>query len=513
VNRVPSNRQVWLIVAGLMLGMFLQGLDTLLVVTALPTIAGELGGLGRLSWVLSAYLLTLTASVPLYGKVGDLFGRTRPYQFAVVLFGVTSIFCAVAQDMNQLIIARALKGIGGGGLMVLPFAIVADIVPARSRARYQGVMGANMAVATLLGPLIGGFFVDHASWRIAFLVGVPPAVVALLASRRLRLPSRPLSWSRLDLAGAALVVAVSAVVLLGISGAGNSFSWWSPQAAGIAVLTIVLVAALIAVERRASDPVVPLGLLTDRPFAVLLVGTFVAGIAMFGPWVLMPIFLQLITGASATVAGLWLLPLIIAISVTSWLAGRRIAMTGNCKAIVVTGTVLASAGFCLYLLLDVDSSRLEAGVFMTVTGAGLGLLIQPAMTMGQGIVARDQIGVATASVAFCRQLGQAFGAAVVLSVFASRLAVALAEAGPPGLLSQLDEGVAEGDPVAVRALSDGVRQVVLPAYARALHAGFLSVIPFAVLSIVLAVMLPRVRLHDEERVDVVGGHVGTRTAS
>ncbi len=494
-----DNRQIWLIVGGLMVGMFLQGLDTLLIVTALPTIAGELGGLDRISWALTVYLLTQTASVPLWGKLGDIWGRKRLYQFAVVLFAVTSVLCALAQNVDQLIAARAIRGVAGGGLLVLPFAIVGDIVPARRRARYQGAMGANVAVATLLGPLLGGFFVDHASWRYAFLVGVPPAGLALWSTRRLRLPSSRISRVGVDFTGAGIVVTVSVSLLLLVTWGGRRFSWASPQTLGLAVLSMALLAVLVAWERHAEDPIVPLHLFKIKGFPLLMSAAFFSGIAMQAPWTVMPIFLQLITGASATSSGLLLLPLIISISIASFIGGHLMSRSGRCKMVIVTGMILATCGFSFYLLLDRHSSRLQTSLFMTVTGCGLGLIIQPLVVVTQAMAPQRELGAATSVVSFFRQLGQAFGTAIALAVFAGRLVTHLRSNLSASTYSALDDDVRTGSPKAVERLEFVVRDPVTLSFARALHDTFVAVIPFAVIGLAMFALIPRVHLHDEER--------------
>ena len=379
-----TSRQIWWIVGGLMVGMFLQGLDVLLIVTALPTIVGDLGGLDKASWALTSYLITATASVPVWGKLGDLWGRKRLFQFAIVLFTVTSFLCAGAQTMNQLILARTLRGIGGGGLVVLPPAIIAEIVPARSRARYQGALGANVAVATLLGPLIGGFLVDHASWRWAFLVGVPPAAVALIASRRLNLASRRASIAGVDFVGAIFVVAISVVFLLVVTTGGRSHAWVSVTSVALLAAAAALLVALILWERRVPDPMVPLRMFPIRGFSMLMGCAFLSGVAMQGPWSVMPLFLQLVTGASATMAGLLLLPLIVSITLSSFAAGHFISRTGRVKVVLVVGTTLATTGFALYTRLDSGSSRQLAGAMMVVTGLGIGCIIQPLIVAAAG---------------------------------------------------------------------------------------------------------------------------------
>jgi EmrB/QacA subfamily drug resistance transporter len=473
---VPAT-SVWVVVSGLLLGQFLSAMDTLLVVTALPTIVGDLGGGDRVSWIITAYLLTSTALSPLVGKLGDLYGRRRLYQIAIATFMFGSVLAGVAGDMNQLIVARAVQGLGASGMMTLPMAIIGDVAAPRDRPRYQGVMGASMLVASIAGPLVGGFFVDNASWRGAFWINLPMGLLALLATRRLPAPRRTVAKVQLDIAGSFCVVAASACSLLVVEWGGRRYGWTSPQIVALLTGAVVFVTSLVVVERRAPEPVLPARIFRNKVVLVVIAGGVLTSVGMWVPWVLMPTWLQVVTGASATNSGLNLAPIIVSLTATSALVGRQITRTGRYHFYPPVGALVATGALYLYSTLDVSSTRVEAGIYMAILGVGLGMSMQVLVVIVQANADHRDIGVATAALGFTRQLGGALGATIAVSVYTSRLGENLAEAFSPAELEVIDAEALRGSPEAIRALDPAIAGPVVGAFSDALTQAFLYASP------------------------------------
>ncbi|MFE0434443.1 DHA2 family efflux MFS transporter permease subunit [Streptomyces nigra] len=474
-------------IGALLLGMLLAALDQTIVSTALPTIVSDLGGLEHLSWVVTAYLLASTAATPLWGKLGDQYGRKRLYQIAIVIFLVGSALCGMAQDMTQLIAFRALQGLGGGGLIVLSMAIVGDIVPPRERGRYQGLFGAVFGATSVLGPLLGGVFTEHLSWRWVFYVNLPVGAVALIViALVLHIPRRSTKHV-IDYLGTVLIAAVATGLVLVASLGGTTWGWGSAQIVALAVASVMLAFVFVAVERRAAEPVLPLKLFRVRTFTLSAVISFIVGFAMFGAMTYLPTFLQVVQGISPTLSGVHMLPMVAGMLLSSTGSGQIVSRTGRWKVFPIAGTGVTAVGLLLLHQLDAGSSTALMSVYFFVFGLGLGLVMQVLVLIVQNAVPYEDLGVATSGATFFRSIGASFGVAIFGTVFASRLDDLLVDAFrgvrlPPG--SSL-EGL-EADPRGIAELPAALRPAALDAYATAITDVFLYAVPVALLGFVLA---------------------------
>ncbi|MFG3548402.1 DHA2 family efflux MFS transporter permease subunit [Streptomyces sp. NPDC047725] len=482
-------------IGALLLGMLLAALDQTIVSTALPTIVSDLGGLEHLSWVVTAYLLAATAATPLWGKLGDQYGRKRLFQTAIAIFLVGSALCGVAQSMSELIAFRALQGLGGGGLMVLSMAIVGDLVPPRERGRYQGLFGAVFGATSVLGPLLGGVFTEHLSWRWVFYVNLPVGVVALaVIAAVLHIPRRA-TRHVIDYLGTLLIASVATCLVLVASLGGTTWAWGSPQIVGLAVLGVVLAAVFVAVERRAAEPVLPLKLFRVRTFTLSAVISFIVGFAMFGAMTYLPTFLQVVRGVTPTMSGVHMLPMVAGVLLASTGSGQIVSRTGRWKVFPVAGTAVTTIGLLLLHQLDENSSTAEMSAYFFVFGAGLGLVMQVLVLIVQNAVSYEDLGVATSGATFFRSIGASFGVAIFGTVFANRLADKLADAFrgatlPPGVSADS----LRADPRGIGALPPALRPAALHAYASAITDVFLYAAPVAVLGFALAWFLKEDRL-------------------
>ncbi|MER5882451.1 MFS transporter [Streptomyces sp. NPDC001941] len=490
-----SHRTVLVAIGALLLGMLLAALDQTIVSTALPTIVSELGGMEHLSWVVTAYMLASTAATPLWGKLGDQYGRKKLFQTAIVLFLIGSALCGLAQNMPQLIAFRAVQGLGGGGLMVLSMAIVGDLVSPRERGKYQGLFGAVFGATSVLGPLLGGLFTEHLSWRWVFYVNLPVGVVALFViAAVLHVPVRTTRHT-IDYLGTFLIASVATCLVLVASLGGTTWAWGSAQIIGLAVLGAVLLVCFLYVERRAAEPVLPLKLFRIRTFALVSVISFIVGFAMFGAMTYLPTFLQVVQGVTPTMSGVHMLPMVLGMLLTSTASGQVVSRTGRWKVFPLAGTAITAVGLVLLHRLSETSSTWEMSLYFFVFGAGLGLVMQVLVLVVQNAVSYQDLGVATSGATFFRSIGASFGVAIFGTVFTNRLTGKLesALAGqqlPPGT----GPGEIAADPRSMGLLPPALRPAVLHAYATSITDVFLYAAPVVLLAFAVAWFLKEDKL-------------------
>jgi EmrB/QacA subfamily drug resistance transporter len=497
-----THRQILMIMSGLMLGMFLASLDQTIVATALPTIVGDFHRSDLLSWVITAYLLASTASTPLWGKAGDLYGRKRVFQLAIVVFLVASALCGASQNMFELIAFRGLQGVGGGGLLSLAFAIIGDVIPPRERGRYQGYFGAVFGVSSVVGPLAGGFAVDNLSWRYIFYVNLPLGIVALIVTNRvLRLPVRKREV-KIDWLGALLLVAGVSCILLATQLGGENYPWGSWQIIGLFALGALVIAGFVLREAKAPEPILPLSLFRIQIFSVANIIAFVSGIAMFGALAFLPQYLQLVHGVSATMSGLLLLPLLVGLLTMSITSGLYISRTGRYRWFPLAGTIVVTIGLLLLSRLGAHTSLLVVSLDILVFGLGLGLFIQVLTLVVQNAVPMKQLGVATSSVTFFRSMGGAIGASALGAVLTAGIAAelprflpraALAGNGNSGSkVAQLVQSPAALD--ALKRTNPALHEGIIQAYSHAIDRLFTAAVPVSVLSVIAALFIRQVKL-------------------
>ena len=489
-----EHRRILVILGALMMGMGLAALDQTIVATALPTIAGDLHGLNHLSWVVTAYLLTTCISTPLWGKLGDLYGRKALYQLAIVIFLVGSVLSGLSQSMAELIAFRAIQGIGAGGLMVGSQAIMGDVVSARQRGKYMGYFGVVFGVTNVAGPLLGGFFTEHLSWRWIFYINVPLGIVALfVVAAVLHLPVKRVPH-KIDWAGTAfLSVGVTCIILL-TTWAGSEYAWGSPVIIGTGLVALVTLGIFCFIETKASEPIIPLWLFKNRTFTAASAVGFILGFAMFGAIIYLPLYIQIVHGASPTLSGLELLPMIGGMLLTFILSGRLVTRTGRYKVFPIVGTAVLSLGLLSLTQLGPHTPYGEVAVFMFITGLGLGLVMQVLVVAVQNAVPYSALGVATATSTFFRTIGGAFGVAVLGAVFANRLISELKLHATSAELKLISGTNVTANPTQIAHLPAAQRTFVIGAFSHSIETTFLVAVPFAVLGFVLSWLIKEIPL-------------------
>ncbi len=482
-----SHRQILLLMGGLMTGMLLAALDQTIVGTALPTIVGKLGGINHYSWVVTAYLLASTASTPLYGKISDLYGRRPVLLFAIGTFMVASLLAGLSQNMTELIIFRGLQGLGAGGLMTLAFTIISDVVAPRERGRYMGLFGAVFGLSSVAGPLVGGYFAQT-DWRWIFYINVPLAIVAVIVCNQvLRMVPHTRRDHKIDYLGAVLMVVSVVSLLLALSfGGGAGWAWSSARIVALFVTFVVFAVAFIVAESRAIEPILPLRLFRGRTFSTSNAATFILGFSMFGSIIFVPLYLQVVKGASPTKSGLLMLPMMVGIIATSVISGRAISRIGRYKWFPVAGTALMALGLLMFTRLEVNTPLWQAFIYMLVVGIGLGSAMQPLVLAVQNDVAMKDMGAGTAASTFFRSLGGAVGVAALGAVLSNKLTgLSSGASGAP---------ISINDPASIKKLPTAAQDAIHRIFVDALHPIFMVAGLVTVLAVVLAIVLPDLEL-------------------
>jgi len=476
------------VLGALFLALLLAALDQTIVSTALPTIVGELGGLTHLSWVVTAYLLTSTVAGPFYGKLGDIYGRKIILQSAIVIFLVGSALCGLAQNMIGLIAFRALQGIGGGGLIVTIIAVIGDLIPPRERGRYQGLFGAAFGLATILGPLLGGFFVDQLTWRWIFYINLPTGLVALFVIAVALPPPSTRRRHEIDYRGGALLTIALTATIVFTSLGGISFAWTSPVTLTLIAVSVISAAFFVAVERHAREPLLPMTLFRNRNFVVASSVGLILGLALFGSVTFLPIYLQVAKGVSPSASGLMLMPMMFGMLITSILSGRIISRWGRYKLFPVTGTAIMTFGLFMLSRLSLDSHQWQTSLDALWLGLGMGMVMQVLILAVQNSIEYEYLGVATSGTMLFRSVGGALGVALFGAIFAGGLRARL---GPEGL-----DFLTNAVPAAVRGLPPVMQQEYIDAVMAALRPVFVAATCIAALGFVLTIFLQEIELRD-----------------
>lgn len=488
-----KQRSVRVVLFGLMIAMLLAMLDNMIIGTAMPTIVSELGGLDHLSWVVTAYTLSTAAATPIWGKLGDMYGRKGVFMTSIVLFLIGSALSGMAQDMSQLIAFRAVQGLGAGGLMVGVMAIIGDLIPPRERGKYQGMIAGVMAIAMIGGPLVGGFITDNWGWRWSFYINLPLGAVALfMISVVLHLPKKRVQ-ARIDYLGAVLLtVSITSLVLITTWG-GTQYHWGSVQILGLLALGLVALAAFLYVQTRAVEPVLPLHIFRNPNFSLISVVGFLVGFVMFGAMTFLPLFQQIVQGASATNSGVLLMPMLLSMMAVSLVAGRVTTSTGRYKVFPIIGGALMAVGLYLLSTMGVGTTRLTSGLFMAVLGAGMGFLMQITMLVAQNSVEMKDMGVGSSSSTLFRTIGGSFGVSLFGAIFTHEVQTTMAQRGG-GKAAAATSGTGQLDMASLAKLPPEVKDAYLHAVANATHHVFLWGAAIAALGFVTAWFLKEVPL-------------------
>ncbi|MEK6309657.1 MAG: MDR family MFS transporter [Curtobacterium sp.] len=506
-----TQRRIWIIFSALIAGMLLSSLDQTIVSTAMPTIVGDLGGVAHQAWITTGYLLASTVVMPIYGKFGDVIGRRNLFLVAIALFTLASLGCAMSTDFWQFVVFRALQGLGGGGLMILSQAIIADIVPASERGKYLGPLGAIFGLSAVGGPLLGGFFVDHMTWHWAFWINIPVGIAAFaVAWFALTLPSKK-ATRRIDGLGVLLLSATTAcLVFFTESGGNRDHGWGAPETWAWGAGFLVAAALFVFVESRAEDPIIPLSFFRNRTFVTATAIGFVLGVGMFAAIGFVPTFLQMASGTSAAVSGLLMLPMMAGLMGTSILSGTLITKTGKYRMFPIVGTVLVGLAMLSMTTLAASTPIWLICVYLFVFGAGLGLIMQVVVLVAQNAVPPEQVGTATSTNNYFREVGASLGVAVFGALFTSRLTDALRDVftSAGGSASDAASASASIDPTALAKLPQAIQDGIVNAYADSLAPVFWYLLPFIAVALVLALFIPQMRLADVAGMVARGEAVG-----
>ncbi|WP_154793512.1 MDR family MFS transporter [Occultella kanbiaonis] len=500
---VLNQRMVWLIFGALMAGMFMSSLDQSIIGTAMPTIVGELSGVEHQGWLVTIYILSLAVVMPLYGKFGDIWGRRWPFLVAIALFTIASAGAGFAQDFNQLVIWRGVQGLGGGGLMILSQAIIADIVPARDRGKYMGPMGALFGISAVIGPLLGGLFTENADWRWCFWINIPIGIVAFaIGWFTLKLPSHR-SGRRIDVGGIVFMVLATSGLVLATSweswSGSRGYDWSDPLLLGLVIGTVVSAVLFVIVENRVADPLLPMHLFKNRTFSISTAVGLIIGAGMFAALGFLPTFLQMSTGAGVTESGFLLLPMMVGVMVTAIGSGLAITKIGRYRMFPITGMAIATLGLIWLTRITGDMSMVLFGAMIFTLGAGLGLVMQTIVLAVQNSVDPHEIGTATSANNFFREIGAAVGAALFSTIFTTRLVDNLTEGLatiPPDELPADGLGIETLTPGVVNQLPDALKELVVNSYAESLAPSFWAFVPLLAFGFVLTLFLREVKLSD-----------------